>query len=256
MKIWLLSDLHREVSPWEAPADPPEHDLVVLAGDIARGVAGIEWAKRAFEKPVVYVSGNHEHYRFGTVRENLVAMHVAAKGSHVHFLENESVVLGGVRFLGCSLWTDFRIEARLTQEQAMELAANSLNDFYLCRWIDSKGRERTFYARDSLAMHQESRRWLEHALASPWLGKTVVVTHHLPSAQCIHRAFVGSEFNPCFASDLDVLLRQADAWVHGHTHAAVHAELGGCQIHCNPRGYRDTPEHAEAAFDPHFTFEV
>jgi len=256
MRIWLLSDLHREVSPWEPPADPPEHDLVVLAGDIGRGVTGIEWAQQAFEKTVVYVAGNHEHYRTGTVRENLVAMQSVARGSHVHFLENESVVIDGARFLGCTLWTDFKVEARLSLGTAMEIGANSLNDFSLCRWIDFRGRNRKFYPRDSLMLHKHSRQFLERELATRWQGATVVVTHHLPSPACIHSDYVGSELNPCFASDLDHLVQQANAWLHGHTHAAVHAQVGPCRVHCNPRGYRDTPEHDDAPFDSHFTFEV
>ena len=48
-------------------------DVVVLAGDIDRGIKGVTWAQREFcDTPVLYVAGNHEHYdeRIGRINEN------------------------------------------------------------------------------------------------------------------------------------------------------------------------------------------
>src|ERR1035437_9712065 len=107
MKIRQLSDIHLETGPFTY--EDQGEDVVVLAGDIDVGTAGIEWAK-TIPKPVIYVSGNHEHWG-QDIYENLVAMRLAAKGSNVHFLENDEVnlTINGetVRFLGCTLWTDY-----------------------------------------------------------------------------------------------------------------------------------------------------
>ena len=47
--------------------------MVVLAGDIDRGIKGVVWARQAFPGiPVLYVAGNHE--RFGRLHEKLSAM--------------------------------------------------------------------------------------------------------------------------------------------------------------------------------------
>lgn len=35
MRIWPLSDLHEEFSRFELPSSLPEHDVVVIAGDLA-----------------------------------------------------------------------------------------------------------------------------------------------------------------------------------------------------------------------------
>jgi hypothetical protein len=44
-------------------------DLVVLAGDIDRGVKGIVWARQAFPGvPVLYVARNYEHFDAPTGR--------------------------------------------------------------------------------------------------------------------------------------------------------------------------------------------
>ncbi|MGZ8982327.1 MAG: hypothetical protein ACXW11_00055 [Methylotenera sp.] len=56
----------------------------MLGSDINIGTAGIEWAK-TIPKPVIYVSGNHEHLG-QDIYTNLAAMRLAAKGFNVHFL--------------------------------------------------------------------------------------------------------------------------------------------------------------------------
>jgi 3',5'-cyclic AMP phosphodiesterase CpdA len=60
LRIQIYSDIHLE----RAPFAPPESDadVVVLAGDIANGAAGVEWAKEIFDAPVLYLAGNHEYY--------------------------------------------------------------------------------------------------------------------------------------------------------------------------------------------------
>ena len=60
MRIRVLSDLHLEDAPFDPPAAAA--DVVVLAGDIHNGAAGVEWAKRTFSQPVVFVAGNHEPF--------------------------------------------------------------------------------------------------------------------------------------------------------------------------------------------------
>ena len=64
----------------DAPFDPPaaEADVVVLAGDIHNGAAGVEWAKRAFRQPVVYVAGNHEPFD-GEFHATAAALRAAAR---------------------------------------------------------------------------------------------------------------------------------------------------------------------------------
>ena len=78
MRIRIYSDLHLEREPFLPPAN--DADLVVLAGDIANGAAGIEWAGATFGTPVLYLAGNHEYYdgEFESVQS---AMRPAARSS-------------------------------------------------------------------------------------------------------------------------------------------------------------------------------
>jgi predicted phosphodiesterase len=105
VKIHVLSDLHTEFVDFQFP--DASADLVVLAGDIGVRKSGFQFAKK-LPLPSVYVAGNHEYYGAALPRltEKLQA---EASGTNVAFLENEERVIGGVRFLGCTLWSDFSI---------------------------------------------------------------------------------------------------------------------------------------------------
>ena len=69
--------------------------------------------------------------------------------------------------------------------------------------------------------HQQARAFLSEHLAEPFAGKTVAVTHHLPSLRSVAARFQGDLTNGAFASNLDHLVGQVDLWVHGHTHDSV-----------------------------------
>lgn len=61
MKLRILSDIHLEHNTPDA-VPGCDADVVILAGDIANGRDGIDWAARTFDVPVLYVPGNHEYY--------------------------------------------------------------------------------------------------------------------------------------------------------------------------------------------------
>lgn len=56
-------------------------------------------------KPILWAAGNHEFYDYDWGR-SLGDMRNAAKQQGIHFLENNSITIGGVDFLGTTLWTD------------------------------------------------------------------------------------------------------------------------------------------------------
>jgi predicted phosphodiesterase len=119
MRLHILGDLHLEFGPAKIPAT--DADVVVLAGDIHLGREGRKWAGNQFPaKPVIYVLGNHEFYRH-SLPELTETLKRETDGSQIHLLENRVVEIKGYTFLGCTLWTDFRLSDDL--EAAMRLAA-------------------------------------------------------------------------------------------------------------------------------------
>jgi predicted phosphodiesterase len=239
----VLSDLHVEVAAFEPAAF--DADLVVLAGDIHNGAQAPHWARRAFpEHPILMVAGNHEFYD-GELERVLDESRDAARLAQVHLLENEEATIDGVRFLGCTLWTDFRAfeqpgrTPRLPAEQAMRMCSGLIADYFAIRLADGSV-PRPFTPHDAASLHARSRRWLESALARSHDGPTVVVTHHLPSWRSVHPEFEQWVSNAGFVSHLDTLVERADVWIHGHTHTSHRYRIGRAEVVCNPRGY---PRH-------------
>ena len=244
-RLRIFSDLHLEFVDWIPP--PVAADAIVLAGDIAVGVQGIQWARRQFpDTPVVYVPGNHEFYG-ARLPDALAELRTEAQRLGVHFLDGDECILGGTRFLGTTLWTDYELYGSAPEdlERAMADAAIEMNDFRMIQWAGGEPLEPAL-VRD---MHLTGVAWLAERLAEPFGGPTVVVTHHLPHRQCIHPKYEGTRFNPCFASDLDHLVRAPVAlWVHGHTHESIDFLVNGTRVVCNPRGY--LPHEPNPSFDP------
>ena len=155
MKIRILSDLHLEFQHWSPPK--ADADIIVLAGDIDVGIRGIEWARRSFPStPVVYVPGNHEFYgrHMWDLMEELLE---EGKRFGVDVLDGRDLSIGGVRFLGATLWTDFALQGsdRGSTDRAMDDAQYGMNDFRLIRY----GEGRVFRPADARAIHLAQVRW-------------------------------------------------------------------------------------------------
>jgi predicted phosphodiesterase len=250
VRLGVLSDLHLEQA--ELSLDRPDADVLVLAGDIARGTDGIAWARAGSDgRPVLYVAGNHEFY--GHSAPALVdKLRAAANGSPVHVLENDAIVLDGVRFLGCTLWSDFDFDGAENREKSMRLCERVVNDYKHIEYSDAG---RTLAPEDTREFHLESRRWLAERLEEAHDGPTVVITHNAPlirrrPRQALWRAIAGA-----FASDLTELMGSdlVDLWIYGHTHRSADLEIRGTRVLSNPRGY---PHEPVADFDPQLVIEL
>jgi len=244
MRIQVLSDLHLEHEPFAPPEVPA--DLAVLAGDIGNGSAGIEWARLAFRCPVIYLAGNHEYYEgeFESVQE---AMRAAASGSAVELLDCSAVVLDGVRFLGCTLWTDYSLAPESERAAVVEESRKRNPDYQLIRFG-----ARAFAPEDAIALCARHRAWLAGQLAEPFPGKTVAITHFAPHPNSIAPAYANHPANPGFVLDLDALMGRAELWIHGHTHSFFDYRVRGTRVVCNPRGY---PKEA-TGFRPDLTVQI
>ena len=230
MKLHVLSDLHTEFADFSPPET--DADVVILAGDIGVGLGGIEWAVRRFPKaPLIYVPGNHEFYDHDI---GLTGELKAAAPANIHVLNNDTLQLDGIRYIGSTLWTDFKLhgegEARFTRQLAKEL----IEDF-----ASIKNGKRRFTPEDSVELHEASKVWLVGELEREFDGPTVVVTHHLPAATSVAKRYANDPLNPVFASRLENVIERyrPELWIHGHTHVPCDYELFDTRIVCNPRGY-------------------
>lgn len=239
MKLQIVSDLHLEFYPLDLPQT--EADVIVLAGDIGQHTHGLTWAietAQAHRKPLLYIIGNHEFYgaEIYGIRAEMQRLAAEARdaGVPVWVLDDSAVELGGVRFLGSTLWTDYQLYgAGQSMGSAMSLAARAMNDHRIVRCAPHS----RFMPSQALSFHAESVRWLREMLDTPFDGKTVVITHHLPSEACVAAQYKGDLLSAAFASNCDDLVEKADLWVFGHTHTPIDREVRGRRVLCNPRGY-------------------
>ena len=253
LKLNILSDLHLGFGAFERPEN--DADVVILAGDISRPREAAAWAMR-FEKPVLYVLGNHEFY--GSSIDGAAAeLKRLCAGTRVQVLDDAEVAIGNVRFLGSTLWTDFELFGEAEKKAAaMAEARHLIRDFSRIARVEAS--DALFSPEDSAALFGRHSGWLDDRLAVAHDGPTVVITHHAPSPKSIHPRFAGALMNACFVSDAEHLVGadRAQLWIHGHTHDSFDYVVNGCRIVCNPRGYAKAGVNENPRFDPDLMVEV
>ena len=239
MRIQILSDLHLEFSPDLRLDIDPRAELLIVAGDICSGThRGCDYLRvqAGPDLPIVVVAGNHEFYRCNWERERAEASSRSST-SCAACVDDSSVEIGGLRFVGATLWTDYDIFGRDTRDQAMRAAGLGLSDHVMI--ATGTDPERTFsplHARDA---HIASRTYIERDLARSDPARTVVVTHHGPHAESVAPKYRDSIITAAFISDLSETIdtHQPALWIHGHTHVNFDYEVGATRVICNPHGY-------------------
>lgn len=114
----------------------------------------------------------------------------------------------------------------------------------------------SFSTGKSIELHEESLAWLRLALTHPFDGKTVVITHHLPSMSSVAQRYKTDLLSACFASELSHLFGEMSVWIHGHTHDSCDYEMNGTRVVCNPRGYVRSSHAENPRFNPSLIIQV
>jgi predicted phosphohydrolase len=252
MTFQYASDLHLEfpenrewlrTHPLQAVAP-----VLLLAGDILpfRMLEAfkdlISWLADGFEQ-VIWIPGNHEYYgsdisqRSGTVDEAILP--------NVRLVNDRAVHLGAVRILCTTLWSPI---AQLNEAHIRR----NVNDFHR---IKQDGKQ--LHPAHVTRLHQASLAWLKEALATPHLGSTVVMTHHVPTLRHYPLQYLGSPLNQAFAVELEELITAsgAEAWIYGHHHNNTSPfTMGTTRMLTNQLGYVQLGEHQ--GFNPGAVFHT
>jgi len=245
-----MSDLHLEFA--NMPVPDVAGDVLVLAGDIHIGDNAIAWIAECAHvfKDVIYILGNHEYYGQSywklpsRIRDN-----IAGKGGlfdplhNVHFLDNESVIIDGVKFIGSTLWS-----------RGEYLLQYHMNDFKKITYKYPHGYGK-LSVDEAYKIHQISKVWIKNAI-DPKL-KNVVITHHAPSFEMINQIRYGNGWmNTGYATEI---LPEFDSenialWISGHTHAAYDKVISDIHSVSNCRGYY--PDYLTENFNPCAVVEI
>jgi len=277
MRIQLISDLHLENYPGFVPRAAPEVDVLILAGDIGSYQAGsllesddfglsrfsprlpgAKWPR------VFYIPGNHEFDSLdydATYRK----LRRTCEALGIEWLEREIIIVGSVRFIGTTLWSDFEALAKskatvTEQTKALEKAYRAAN-FYLSKNTTFKNGV-PMLAADIRSLAHECQTWLRNALAAPFGGTTVTVTHFAPTLRSADPRYGVTPATAGFCNSLDHLLPLSQVWMHGHLHCENDYIVSGiedgkpysCRVVANPRGYPEKGE--DRAFKEKFVIEL
>ena len=267
MKLQLLSDLHLEVHPYLRIAPAPGVELLVLAGDIGSYQRGSQLAdadfglarfspRRGWPTPVLFVPGNHEYDGgdFDTLHARLRA---TCENLGITWLERETAVIRGVRFVGTTLWTDFDalIETRDAEAERLRKRGKAMRAAN--HYLETTGTTRHGEALLAEGLREHSltcQAWLRNALAQVFDGPTVAVTHFAPSLASADPRYGLQPGTAGFCNALDALLPHAALWLHGHLHCAFDYVKGGCRVVANPLGYAVKGE--QRGFNPWKLLEI
>ena len=257
MNIQLLSDLHLESNPHFVAQPIPGADVLVLAGDIGSYQHGSELTRLGVEDygfarfsprpvteggagwptPVLFIPGNHE-YDGQEFADASARLRAACERWGLIWLDQQSVIFQGVRFLGCTLWTDFDAlnGDSLTESLSGRDKAFRAANYYL-RKNHSLSAGLPILAPEVRDLGLQSQAWLREALSSVFDGSTVVVTHFAPSLLSADPRYGLTPGTAGFCNALDDLLPAAQLWLHGHLHCQQDYLTQGCRVVANPLGY-------------------
>lgn len=244
-RVLTIADLHLDI--WLAKGRDPftsfdpdllaSLDALIIAGDLSNKPK-VRWPKmlahlaRYVPAERIYLfPGNHDYYDHVLNGDDRLA--AICEDAGANFAQKQVLQFGDCRYLCCTLWTDFALTG--ATEACMYQASQAMNDYHYIRWAAGGG-FRKITPIDVLRTHTDHRAWLEARLAEPFAGRTIVMTHHAPLADCITD---DSPVHAAYASDLSQLIEtyQPDEWLFGHTHHHIAFQHGKTRLHNISLGY-------------------
>ena len=280
MKIKIVSDLHLEFSDIELKNNGC--DVLILSGDImladvladfpadydnTKIVSSRQLKAMRFRNflrnccedfpQVIYIAGNHEFYNGKFYKTLDILREECAEYPNLHFLEDKSVTIGDVIFIGATLWTDCNKSDPLTMWHLPKM----MNDFYIIK--NERNNFRRMSTDDIVARHHKSAEFIRTiAKNAPKDKKVVVISHHCPSENSVHAIYKDHfVMNGGYRSNMDDFILDNPnivLWTHGHTHHCFNYMIGSTRVICNPRGYHDPSTHysEDTGWDPDLITEI
>ena len=250
MKIALASDIHLEFGDIVLQNDQ-NADVLILSGDICVVrdlVRKDDTMVRDFFsncskqfKQVIYVMGNHEHYRgdFSKSHDQTQEVFDELGLANIHLLEKSTVTIDDIVFVGGTLWTDCNRQDSMT----MWHAGRSMNDYRTIQNTRSgkAGGPWRLIPEHTVSDHDRMLNYIRVVVDDKPDQRFVVVGHHAPSEQSVAEMYKNDTLmNGNFFTNLEQFILdrpQIELWTHGHMHNFSDYKIGETRVVCNPRGY-------------------
>lgn len=241
MKIQYASDLHLEFRQNKEfiKDNPlvPNGDVLVLAGDIVP-FAIMDKFKDFFNyvsdnfQTTYWVPGNHEYYQFDAATKSGILFENIK--SNVFLINNNTVLHQDTNLIFSTLWSNispanqWQIERGLSDFQVIKY-----NGFRLsAEWYNQ--------------LHNDILTFITQEIQQISAGKTIVITHHVPTFLNYPEQYKGDVLNEAFAVELFDIIESSsiDYWVYGHHHSNTpDFKIGNTRLLTNQLGYVQQNEY-------------
>lgn len=241
MTVQYCSDLHLEF--WEnkefLSKNPlqPKGDILLLAGDIvpftllSKHAGFFDFVSANFQM-AFWLPGNHEYYGSDAAKRSGVVLEEIRE--NVLLVNNIALRQGSVKFIFSTLWSEISPINR-------GLIEYNVSDFH-----EIKFHNHPFSGAMFNHFHHEAMDFLRYELSHVHTGKTIVVSHHVPTFMNYPDKYRGSILNEAFAVELFGLIDRApiDYWIYGHHHHNIAGfSIGDTELLTNQLGYVRYGEH-------------
>jgi predicted phosphohydrolase len=182
-----------------------------------------------------WIPGNHEYY-YSDITERCGVLHEEIT-NHVFLVNNISINHEKIKFIFSTLW------GKINPANAWYIR-KGMSDFKVI-----KHKDEIFSPDQFNQLHEESLNFLEKELFTN-SGKTIVVSHHVPTFFNYPPQYKGNILNEAFAVELFNLIERIgpNYWIFRHTHTNVEDfNIGKTQLKTNQLGYVKYNE--QKAFD-------
>jgi predicted phosphohydrolase len=251
-KIQYASDLHLEFPKNRdfINSNPliPSAEILVLAGDIVpfavmdKHQDFFNYVSDNFQM-TYWIPGNHEYYYFDAhtksgsfyekIRSNLI------------LLNNTTVIHEDTKLIFSTLWSKISLVNQFNIERG-------LSDFHSIKYNGDR-----FTGEDYNKLHVDCLDFIDKELKNGNSGKTVVVTHHVPTFKKYPKIYKNSMLNDAFAVELSGMIENSsiDYWIYGHSHYNTKDfKIGAVEMLTNQLGYVQRNENKR--FDPEKTISI
>ncbi|NCQ51819.1 hypothetical protein GW796_07990 [archaeon] len=247
-----------ETSIWVPPAmDTDKETILILAGDIWHAkkpfnFMNFSWFKKISEKfhSIIVILGNHDFWN-GNIQKEYLNYQTQINNQNlknVHLLQNDTIIIDNIKFIGGTLWTDYNNGNPIS----MQLAEQNMNDF---RYIKNGNAFSKLRSTHIIGEHIKTKTYIENNSTKDYDSQFLwVLTHHLPTFKSVPSIYQNEERfheNGMYATNLENLFNEnISAWVHGHAHEYQNYTINKTKILSNPRGYVGENTH----YQPHALF--
>lgn len=242
MNLHFRSDIHHIVNDGIPEPDYPANaEVIVLAGDIEDPEHAKQLASERPERSVIVVLGNHDYWY--THEKSVRTGHLAyAEKSlpNLHVLENSSIDINGVHFVGSCLWGGGGADSNGFADYAdTQLLRRNLNDFHQIKdgWNPDEMRKLNLISRKYLVKEIQDH------------PGCVVITHFPPMVSVLNPEYERDRISEIYYSagmdweiaELMNIHKVPKLWIFGHSHSKVDKTLGSpdslIRFMSNCRGY-------------------